>query len=248
MAAEGEMAANGNDGGGSAGGNGNGNGNGGNGALCLHSYWRSSAAYRVRIGLNLKGLKYDIAPVHLVRNGGEQHSPAFAALNPQELVPVLQHGQRMLRQSLAILEYLDEMWPQPPLLPTTARDRARVRALAQAIACDIHPLNNLRVLQYLERDWGVPQPEREVWVKHWIGVGFRAVEALLTDNPSTGEFCEGEQPGIADCCLVPQVYNARRFGVDMSEFPLISRIERSCLALPAFDAARPERQPDAPAT
>src|SRR5690606_36525604 len=158
MAAEGEAS-----GSGSEGGNGN-----GNGALCLHSYWRSSAAYRVRIGLNLKGLKYDIAPVHLVRGGGEQHAADFAGLNPQDLVPVLQHGHRNLRQSLAILEYLDEMWPEPPLLPATARDRARVRALAQVVACEIHPLNNLRVLQYLEHDWGVPQPERESWVRHWI--------------------------------------------------------------------------------
>lgn len=226
---------------------GSGNGNGGTGALCLHSYWRSSAAYRVRIGLNLKGLKYDIAPVHLVRGGGEQHAADFAAINPQELVPVLQHGHRYLRQSLAILEYLDEMWPEPFLLPATARDRARVRALAQVVACDIHPLNNLRVLQYLEHDWGVPQPEREVWVKHWIQAGFRALESLLADNPSTGEFCDGNQPTIADCCLVPQVYNAQRFGVDMSAYPVIARIEAHCMELPAFQAARPERQPDAPA-
>lgn len=214
--------------------------------LCLHSYWRSSAAYRVRIGLNLKGLPYDIIPVHLVRDGGDQHRPGFAQTNPQRLVPVLQHGQRMLRQSLAILEYLDEMWPQPPLLPATARDRHRVRALAQLVACDIHPLNNLRVLQYFEHDWGVPQPEREVWVKHWIIKGFAAFEALLQDNPSTGEFCDGHLPTIADCALVPQVYNARRFGIDLSPYPTIVRIEQHCLSLPAFDAARPERQPDAP--
>ncbi len=215
--------------------------------LCLHSYWRSSAAYRVRIGLNLKGLPYDIAPVHLVRDGGEQHAPAFAEINPQQLVPVLQHGHRMLRQSLSILEYLDEMWPEPPLLPATARDRQRVRALAQVVACDIHPLNNLRVLQYLENDWGVPQPERDVWIKHWIVGGFDAFEALLQHHPSTGAFCDGHLPTIADACLVPQVYNARRFGVDMSRYPTIERIEGECLALPAFDAARPERQPDAPA-
>jgi maleylacetoacetate isomerase len=214
--------------------------------LCLHSYWRSSAAYRVRIGLNLKGLPYDIAPVHLVRDGGEQHSPEYAQVNPQQLVPVLQHGQRVLRQSLAILEYLDEMWPAPPLLPATARDRARVRALAQLIACDVHPLNNLRVMQYLERDWGVPQPERDVWSRHWMQEGFAAFEALLQHHPSTGEFCDGVAPGIADCCLVPQVYNARRFGVDLTPYPTIMRIEQACLALPAFDAARPEHPPDAP--
>ncbi len=214
--------------------------------LILHSYWRSSAAYRVRIGLNLKGLAYKIESVHLVRDGGEQHRPEYAAINPQRSVPVLQHGQRMLRQSLAILEYLDEMWPQPALLPATARERQRVRALAQLVACDIHPLNNLRVLQYFEREWGVPQPERDEWVKHWIADGFEAFETLLRDNPSTGEFCSGHVPGLADCCLIPQVYNARRFGVDLTPYPTITRIEQTCLALPAFDAARPERQPDAP--
>ncbi|WP_242109568.1 maleylacetoacetate isomerase [Luteimonas aquatica] len=214
--------------------------------LLLHSYWRSSAAYRVRIGLNLKGLAYDLVPVHLVRDGGDQHRPEYAAVNPQRAVPVLQHGQRMLRQSLAILEYLDEVWPQPALLPPTARERQRVRALAQLVACDIHPLNNLRVLQYFEREWRVPQPERDEWVKHWIADGFAAFEALLQDNPSTAEFCAGHAPGLADCCLVPQVYNARRFGVDLAPYPTILAIERACLALPAFDAARPERQADAP--
>ncbi len=215
--------------------------------LCLYSYWRSSAAYRVRIGLNLKGLPYDIMPVHLLRNGGEQRTPEFREANPQGLVPVLQHGQRTLRQSMAILEYLDEMWPERPLLPATARDRQRVRALAQVIACDIHPLNNLRVLQYLEHEWGVPQAERETWAKHWMAEGFAAFEALLHDHPSTGAFCDGEVPTLADCCLVPQVYNARRFGLDLSPYPTITRIEQACLALPAFDAARPENQPDAPA-
>ncbi len=216
--------------------------------LQLYSYWRSSAAYRVRIGLNLKGLAYDLAPVHLLRDGGEQHRPEFREANPQGLVPVLQHGQRMLRQSLAILEYLDEMWPRPALLPATARERQRARALAQLVACDIHPLNNLRVLQYFERTWGVPQPERDEWVRHWIGDGLAAFEAMLVDHPSTGQFCEGNAPTIADCCLVPQLYNARRFGVPLDAYPTIVRIEQACLALPAFDAARPERQPDAPAT
>jgi maleylacetoacetate isomerase len=215
-------------------------------SLQLYSYWRSSAAYRVRIGLNLKGLPYDIVPVHLVRDGGQQHSDAYRALNPQELVPMLGHGQRRLTQSLAILEYLDEVWPTPPLLPATARERQRVRALALLVACDVHPLNNLRVLQYFEHEWNVPQPERDQWVKHWIEDGFRAAEALLAEHPSTGDFCEGEKPTLADCCLVPQVYNARRFGVDLAPYPTIRRIEAACLALPAFDAARPENQPDAP--
>ena len=217
-----------------------------NEALTLHGYWRSSAAYRVRIALNLKGLEYAQAPVHLVRDGGEQHRTEYLHTNPQKLVPVLQHGQRMVRQSLAIIEYLDELWPDPPLLPLVARERARVRALAQLVACDIHPLNNLRVLQYLEREWNVPQPERDEWVRHWIVEGFLAFEAMLDEDLSRGEFCEGDTPGIAECCLVPQVYNARRFGVDLEPFPIIRSIEAACLALPAFDAARPERQPDAP--
>lgn len=214
--------------------------------LKLYGYWRSSAAYRVRIALNLKGLDYEQVPVHLIRDGGEQHAPDYALTHPQKLVPVLQHGERKVRQSLAIMEYLEELWPDPPLLPLAARDRARVRALALLIACDIHPLNNLRVLQYLEREWNAPQPERDEWVRHWIAEGFRAFEAMLVEDLSRGAFCEGESPGIADCCLIPQVYNARRFGVDLDPFPTIRRIEAECLALPAFDAARPERQPDAP--
>lgn len=217
-----------------------------NDSLQLHSYWRSSAAYRVRIGLNLKGLDYDILPVHLVRDGGEQHAPDYRKANPQQLVPILRHGKRVLRQSLAILEYLDEVWPDPPLLPATARDRQRVRALAQLVACDIHPLNNLRVLQYFEREWKVPQSERDSWMAHWMIEGFVAMEAMLSDNPATSEFCDGHAPSMADCCLVPQLYNARRFGVDLSPYPTLQCIEAACLALPAFDAARPERQPDAP--
>ena len=216
-------------------------------SLQLYSYWRSSAAYRVRIGLNLKGLHYDIIPVHLVREGGQQHSPQFREINPQQLIPVLQHGHRQLKQSLAILEYLDEIWPQPALLPSTARERQRVRALALLVACDIHPLNNLRVLLYFEQEWNVPQPERDEWVKHWIADGLAAAEAMLADHPSTGTYCEGNVPGLADCCLIPQIYNARRFGVDMAPYPTLQRVEAACLALPAFDAARPERQPDAPA-
>ncbi|MBZ4038384.1 maleylacetoacetate isomerase [Novilysobacter selenitireducens] len=214
--------------------------------LQLYSYWRSSAAYRVRIGLNLKGLPYDTIPVHLVRDGGQQHTPEFREANPQGLVPVLKHGSRVMRQSLAILEYLDETWPSPALLPPLSRDRERVRSLALTIACDIHPLNNLRVLQYFENTWHVPQPEREDWVKYWVAEGFAAIEALLVDHPSTGRFCEGDTPSIADCCLVPQVYNARRFGVSMDAYPTIARIEAECLAMDEFDAARPERQPDAP--
>lgn len=215
-----------------------------NDRLKLYGYWRSSAAYRVRIALNLKGLDCEQVPVHLVRDGGEQHRPEYAATNPQRLIPVLQHGQRMIRQSLAIIEYLDELWPDPPLLPIAPRERARARALALLVACDIHPLNNLRVLQYLEREYNAPLSEREAWIRHWIEDGFAAFEALLVEDLSRGEFCEGESPGIADCCLIPQVYNARRFGVNLDPYPNIRRIEAACLALPAFDAARPELQPD----
>ena len=214
------------------------------GSIRLYSYWRSSAAYRVRIALNLKGMPYETLPVHLAR--GEQHQAPYSDLNPQELVPVLLHGSRILRQSMAIMEYLDETWPTPPLMPTTARDRQRVRALAQMIACDIHPLNNLRVLQFFENTWNVPQAERDAWVRHWMQVGFEALEDTLADNPSTGTFCDGEMPTMADCCLVPQVYNAVRFGVDLAPYRTIRRINEACLALEAFEAARPENQPDAP--
>lgn len=214
-------------------------------ALTLYSYWRSSAAYRVRIGLNLKGLAYETRPVHLVRDGGEQHADDYRALNPQALVPMLVDGERRITQSLAILEYLDETFPKPALLPADTRGRARVRSLAMLVACDIHPLNNLRVLQYLKRENGLEQPAIDAWMLHWMREGFAAMEAMLADAPGTGTFCHGETPTIADCCLVPQLYNARRFALDLSPYPTLVRIEADCLALPAFDAARPESQPDA---
>ena len=214
--------------------------------LRLYGYWRSSASYRVRIALNLKGLTCEQVPVHLVRDGGEQHRPAFLRLNPQGLVPVLQHGERIVRQSLAIIEYLDELHPKPPMLPTTARDRARVRALALLVACDVHPLCNLRVMQYLENELGVDARARRAWMLHWMQEGLASMEAQVHDNPSTGDFCEGDLPGLADCCLVPQLYNARRYELDLDPYPTLRRIEANCNALPAFDLARPERQPDAP--
>jgi maleylacetoacetate isomerase len=215
--------------------------------LKLYSYWRSSAAYRVRIALNLKGLPYEQVPVHLLNDGGEQRGEDYKALNPQMLVPVLIDGERIVRQSQAIIEYLDESYAgEMKLLPATARARARVRALAQAVACDIHPLANLRVMQYLEHEFHAPKLERDSWTRHWIGEGFAAIEALLADNFTSGVYCEGDEPSLADIFLVPQVYNARRAEVDMSAYPLISRIDANCLKLPAFERARPENQPDAP--
>jgi maleylacetoacetate isomerase len=213
----------------------------------LYGYWRSSATYRVRIALNLKGLLYDQIPVDLTRAGGQQHTAEFRALNPQGLTPVLVDGERVIRQSMAIIEYLDETYEgEHALMPVNARERARVRGLAQLIACDIHPLNNLRVLQYLEREFNAPQVERDRWVQHWIREGFQALETLLATHPSTGLFCEGDEPTLADICLVPQVYNAHRFAVDLAPFPRIQRINAECLKLPAFERARPENQPDAP--
>ncbi len=214
--------------------------------LRLYSYWRSSAAFRVRIAIHLKGLPCEVIPVDLVKGGGEQHSAEFKELNPQELVPVLIDGGRVIRQSLAIIEYIEEMYEGPSLLPATSRERARARGLAQLIACDIHPLNNTRVLKYLETEDSMPQLERERWIKHWITLGFDALEQMLTDSPSTGDFCEGDAPSIADCCLVPQVFNAQRWSVDLEPWPTIRRIHTTCMALPAFERARPENQIDAP--
>ncbi len=214
-------------------------------SLKLYTYWRSSACYRVRIALALKELEYESVAVHLAKD--EQHLPGFHEVNPQELIPVLMHGNRVMQQSLPIMEYLDEAFPDRPLLPMVARDRQRARAIAAMVACDIHPLGNLRVQQYLERELGASAQQREDWTRHWIGKGFAAIEAVLADNPSTGAFCEGDVPTIADCCLVPQVYNARRVGLDLSAYPTIVRIDAACQQLEAFDAARPEKQADAPA-
>ena len=210
----------------------------------LHTYFRSSAAYRVRIALALKGLAYQSALVHLLRGGGEQHAAAFAALNPAELVPVLVDGAVTLAQSLPIIEYLDEVYPAPPLLPADAADRARVRALAQLIACEMHPLNNLRVLQYLEGPLGLEKTAQSAWYAHWVGLGFKALETMLQDS-RTGRFCHGDTPTLADCCLVPQIYNAERFKVPMEAYPRVRRIGAACRALPAFQQAAPEMQADA---
>lgn len=216
--------------------------------LVLYGYWRSSAAYRVRIALNLKGLRYESRPVHLVRDGGEQHAPAFRALNPQETVPVLLDGDRVVTQSLAILEYLEEMYPEPEtaLLPVDARGRAQMRALAMAVACDIHPLGNLRVLQQLEAQFGASEEQRAEWSRYWIAAGFNAIEEMLGGSVATGRYCHGEAPGMADACLIPQVYNALRWKLPMDAYPTIFRIHQACNELEAFRLAAPEAQPDAP--
>ncbi len=211
----------------------------------LYTYFRSSAAYRVRIALNLKGLPYEAVPVHLLRNGGEQRQADYLALNPAGLVPVLEDGGAVLTQSLAIIEYLDETHPQPPLLPGDALGRARIRALAQAIACDIHPINNLRVLQYLSRELGASEEQKTAWYRHWVEEGLAAVEAMLAQAPRSGRFCFGDTPTLADICLVPQVFNAQRFKCNTAHIPTVLRIAEACEALEAFRLAAPANQPDA---
>jgi maleylpyruvate isomerase len=211
----------------------------------LYTYFRSSAAYRVRIALNLKALAYEAVPVHLLRHGGAQLSPEYRAVNPSALVPTLQVDGATLTQSLAIMEYLDETHPQVALLPTDALGRARVRALAQMVACDMHPLTNLRVLRHLVHQLGVSEETKTDWYVHWLREGMAAIEAHLASSPDTGRFCHGDRPTIADCCLVPQVFNARRFNLDMAPYPTIARIDAVCAALPAFADAHPSRQPDA---
>ncbi|RMF16525.1 MAG: maleylacetoacetate isomerase [Alphaproteobacteria bacterium] len=212
-------------------------------SLILYSYFRSSAAYRVRIALNLKGLDYEIRPVHLVKN--EQTADDYRARNPQGLVPTLVDEDRSIGQSIAILEYLEEIRPVPPLLPDEPAARARVRQIADAIACDIHPLNNLRVLKYLKNELGLDEEPRSRWYAHWIREGFVALEQLLAADGRSGDFCHGDRPGYADCFLIPQLYNAHRFKVPLDDFPTICRIEANCLALEPFRRAAPEAQPDA---
>ena len=211
----------------------------------LYGYFRSSAAYRVRIALNLKGLDFDTVPVHLLRQGGEQFLPEFAALNPHSLVPVLAHEGHHLTQSVALMEYLEERYPTPSLLPGDALARARIRALAMDIACEIHPLNNLRVLRYLKHRLGVDDDDKQAWIQHWIKLGFTALEKQLAADAARGHFCVGDMPTMADCCLIPQMFNARRFEVDMASYPTLVAIEDACNALPAFQQAHPTRQPDA---
>lgn len=211
--------------------------------LKLHSYFRSSAAYRCRIALNLKGLAHDTAFVHLIKDGGQHNAPAYRALNPQALVPTLEHDGKVITQSLAIIEYLDEIQPMPSLLPGDAPSRANIRAFALAIACDIHPVNNLRVLNYLKGPLRQDQAAADAWYRHWIKDGLDACEKLLPATAS--RFAFGDQPTMADACLIPQMYNARRYKCDLSGVPRLVAIDAACLALPAFANAAPEAQPDA---
>lgn len=214
--------------------------------LTLYAYWRSSASHRVRIALNLKGLPYQIVPVHLVHNGGEQFSDAYRALNPQARVPLLVDGDFRVGQSQAILEYLEARFPNPPLAPDDPQELARVRAFCLAIAADIQPLQNLSVLNYLSGTLQVNETQRAAWLKHWIERGLVALEEERRGMPDT-PFVFGDQPGWADCVLVPQVFAAERFACDATRFPRLARIAAHCATLPAFQRAHPDRQPDAPA-
>ncbi|KKO50026.1 maleylacetoacetate isomerase [Arsukibacterium sp. MJ3] len=209
----------------------------------LYSYWRSSAAYRVRIALNLKQLSFETIPVHLLKDGGQQHSAEYQQLNPNQLVPIYVDGKLSLNQSLAIIEYLDEMYPEPALLPENIAAKAQVRSLALDIACDMHPLNNLRVLQYLTGPLALNEQQKIAWIHHWLHTGFGALEQRLLKT--AGEFCYGDSVTLADVCLVPQMYNALRFKLDTLEYPTISRVYHHCQQLAGFALAAPEQQSDA---
>jgi maleylacetoacetate isomerase/maleylpyruvate isomerase len=212
--------------------------------MILHTYYRSSASYRVRIALNLKQLKAEQAYVHLNRNGGEQFGDAFHAVNPAHLLPVLEDDGLRLTQSLAIMEYLDETYGGHALLPSDTAGKARVRALSQAIACDIHPINNLRVLKYLEGTLGVSPEQKTAWVRHWIALGLAALEEQLARDRATGLFCHGDTPTMADCVLVPQIFNAKRFDCRLDHVPNVMRVFDECMKLPAFSETQPSKCPD----
>lgn len=214
-------------------------------ALRLHTYWRSSAAFRVRIALAVKGLDYESVPRHLLRDGGDQRRPDYLALNPQGLVPALEHDGHVITQSLAICEYLEDIRPRPPLLPADPRGRAAVRAMALAIACDVHPLNNLGVQRYLRGELGQDDATVTRWTRHWIDRGFVALEQLIARHSADGRHCYGSTVTLADVFLVPQAYNARRVQLDLSPYPRLAGVVQHLESLPAFAAARPEAQPDA---
>jgi maleylpyruvate isomerase len=211
----------------------------------LYTFFRSSASYRVRIALNLKGLEYEQVPIHLRRGGGEQFSATYKAINPQSLVPALEDDGRVLIQSLAIMEYLEERYPKPPLLPADPADRALVRSMALVIACEVHPIQNLRVLNHLKDRHKQSDDDVNQWARHWIELGLAALEPMIHAAPQHGKFCFGDTPTLADICLVPQLANGRRFGCDLTRFPGLARIEANCNALAAFAKAAPDKQPDA---
>ena len=208
-----------------------------------YTYFRSSAAFRTRIALNLKGLAHEDVYVRLRKN--DQRADAYTTLNPQGLVPTLVHKGHAIGQSLAIMEYLDELFPRPPFLPEDALGRARVRQIAYVVACDIHPINNLRVRRYLQDEMGHSEAEVLTFMMHWMTDGFDALEGMLADDPRTGRYCHGDGPTLADICLVPQMANARIAEMDLSPWPTLKRIEKACYELPAFEAALPKNQPDA---
>ncbi|WP_343619027.1 maleylacetoacetate isomerase [Ralstonia sp.] len=212
-------------------------------SIKLYNYFRSSASFRVRIALEVKGLSYDYAPVHLLK--GEQMAPDFVKLNPDALVPVLCDGNDVLNQSLAIVEYLEETHPEPTLLPGSPSNRAHIRAIALAIACEIHPLNNPRVLKYLKNTFNVEEEARNDWYRYWVKLGFAALETRLSQSPLTGAYCVGDTPTLADVCLVPQVFNGKRFDVAVEDYPTLARIFEHCMAQEAFQRAAPGVQPDA---
>jgi maleylacetoacetate isomerase len=213
--------------------------------FALYGYFRSSAAFRARIALNLKGIEPELRFIHLLKEGGQQHTAEYKTLNPMELIPALVHDGQLITQSLAIMEYLDEIVPEPPILPKDALGRARVREIACVIACDIHPVNNLRLAQYLKREFHISDEQQANWQRHWITLGFEALEKMLSLSKDTGTYSYGDSPTVADICLIPQIFNARRVNLEVERYPTLSRIFAHAMQHPAFDAAQPKNQPDA---